>query len=105
MASSMSEEFGFLYALHFKSDTPDGMMDVIRFCMDKGLIARGIACTICGNEMTLARKKNIIDKHLWVCRTQTNYQRHQATKSIRKGSIFESSKLALTQVLIMTYLF
>ena len=68
----------------------------IRFLQQKNLLASSRACS-CGIPMTLGKKNDISDKHIWRCSSC------KTTKSIRADSFFSKSKMSLPQWLILIY--
>ncbi|XP_073996546.1 uncharacterized protein [Rhodnius prolixus] len=82
----------------------DGEMKVLQFCMDVALIGRRYVCPKCGCDMKLSKQNSAIDKYEWRCRVYSTPS-HDLRRSVRKGSWFERSKIALIDVLLMTKFF
>ena len=80
-----------------------GKKAVIDFCMEKGLIASKYFCPKCASEMKLVEKKDCMDGFRWRCQKSVEGEKHCVTRSVRSGSWFEESKLAIDDVLIVTY--
>lgn len=78
------------------SNDPDG---VIEWCMDVGLIASRYVCPVCGEEMKLSERMDLIDKKEWHCNRNGHMK---CNRSIRKGSWFERSKLSMYEILMIT---
>lgn len=80
-------------------------LEIIRFYMDLGLIAEEVACKKCGRPMKLTKIAGTsIDGYQWLCRVSRRDDTHTTKKSIRCGSWFSGSKLPLTTVSKITYL-
>ncbi|XP_073996842.1 uncharacterized protein isoform X1 [Rhodnius prolixus] len=95
----------FLFVLkHECTVSEDGHMKVLKFCMDEGLITDRYVCPQCEREMKLVKQNRAIDKYEWQCRVYST-PAHQVARSVRKGSWFERSKIAIVDVLLMTEFF
>ncbi|KAL1139022.1 hypothetical protein AAG570_009083 [Ranatra chinensis] len=93
-----------LYRLVDMSESDEGMLDVIKFCVDLGMIADRYECPKCGKCMVLTKTKRVGDRYEWVCRSKKGAG-HHITRSIRRGTWFEQSKLSLANILLMTAFF
>ena len=72
--------------------------DFFNYMAEKGLIKGEMQCEVCERECLARPKKSIKDGHIWQCsRCKKNY-------SIRKGTIFEKSKLPLTTIFKIIFL-
>ena len=73
-----------------------GTPTIIAWLRSKGLLASSCTC-LCGNAMRERSKRQITDGICWYCPSC------KKTKSIRKGSFFEKSKLTLQEWLMLIY--
>lgn len=89
----------FLYKLRDRSTK----LEVLQWCMDVGLLKKSRECDKCQGVMKLVESKNSSDGYVWRCRT-TGDNAHQCRKSVRKGSLFNRSKLSIGDILIITYM-
>lgn len=79
-------------------------LDVIHFFMNLGLIVKDVVCHRCGKPMKLGSLyRPSVDGYLWQCKVNSK-NRHMVEKSIRYGSFFNGSKLAMPSIMIITYL-
>ncbi|GBL74685.1 hypothetical protein AVEN_243571-1 [Araneus ventricosus] len=76
--------------------------DVIDWYMKMNLIAKEYVCPICGEKMVLPERDGS-DGYSWVCR-KYGLNAHYVRKTVRKGSWFDESKLSISEILILTYL-
>ncbi|GFU80488.1 hypothetical protein TNCV_3840081 [Trichonephila clavipes] len=53
-------------------------------------------------EMRLQERKGTVDGYEWRCRSQSKYDPHDVVRSVRKGTWFSESKLAITIILRLT---
>ncbi|GFV84615.1 mitotic-spindle organizing protein 2A [Trichonephila clavipes] len=57
-------------------------------------------------NMRLQERKGTVDGYEWRCRNQSKDNRHDVIRSVRKGTWFSESKLAITIILcLMRYWF
>ncbi|XP_049842924.1 uncharacterized protein LOC126293673 isoform X2 [Schistocerca gregaria] len=67
-----------------------------------GMLNRETACDNCGRPMTLVHRQNCTgsraDKYEWECN-----KCRMCTKSLRNGTVFQSSKLSLQKITILMY--
>ncbi|GFT69660.1 putative transposable element [Trichonephila clavipes] len=52
--------------------------------------------------MRLQKRKGTVDGYEWRCRSQSKDNRHEVVRSVRKGTWFSESKLAITIILRLT---
>ncbi|GFW13834.1 hypothetical protein TNCV_1670501 [Trichonephila clavipes] len=52
--------------------------------------------------MRLQKRKGTVDGYEWRCRNQSKDNRHDVVRSVRKGTWFSESKLAITIILRLT---
>ncbi|GFX79492.1 hypothetical protein TNCV_824811 [Trichonephila clavipes] len=52
--------------------------------------------------MRLQKRKGTVDGYEWRCRNQPKDNRHDVVRSVRKGTWFSESKLAITIILRLT---
>ena len=77
--------------------------NVIRWCMDEGLIACERVCGHCNKGMKLVVCGDRSDGHKWECRRQEGGKRHKVEMSIRQGSWFKKSNMTIEEILKFTY--
>ncbi|GFW00303.1 hypothetical protein TNCV_4355001 [Trichonephila clavipes] len=53
-------------------------------------------------EMRLQERKRTVDGYEWRCRSQSKDNPHDVVRSVRKGTWFSESKLAITIILRLT---
>lgn len=84
----------------------EGMLAVLQFCMNEGLIASRYECPECKEDMRLVERKDRKDGYTWSCRksAKNGVREHYIKRSVRKGSWFEESKLSIIDVLSFTIL-
>ena len=70
---------------------------LVEFLMEKKAIKSEMKCD-CGAQMSLNKRKDRSDIYYWRCKCKRE-------KSIRSGSFFEKSKLALSQLFLFTFLY
>ncbi|GFV00843.1 uncharacterized protein TNCV_1386581 [Trichonephila clavipes] len=76
------------------------------WCMKANLIASRYECPRCKKEMNLQERKGTVDGYEWCCRSQSKDNPHDVVRSVRKGTWFSESKLAITIILrLMRYWF
>lgn len=75
-----------------------GKKAVLQWCMQEGLIASKYECPKCGNNMKLTMKANLTDGYVWRCRLNE----HDVSRSVRKGSWFDSGNLSICVILRLT---
>ena len=75
-----------------------GARSAIDWCMENGLLASRYECHQCKNNMILTVRKPHKDRFDWRCRKDC----HDVSRSFRKGSFFEKSKLCITDILLVT---
>lgn len=79
-------------------------LDVIHFFMNLGLIVKDVVCHRCGKPMKLGNLyRPSVDGYLWQCKVNSK-NKHMVEKSVRCGSFFNGSKLAMPSIMIITYL-
>lgn len=79
-------------------------LEVMHFFINFGLIAKEVVCPKCGRPMKLKLVNDSKDGYKWACRRNNSQDKHVASKSIRCGSFFGGSKLKMTTIMILTYL-
>ncbi|GIX95701.1 DDE_Tnp_IS1595 domain-containing protein [Caerostris extrusa] len=72
----------------------------IQFCQHLELIASSVTC-YCGQPMNLAFRSGMSDGFQWCCKHKKT---HCSTLSIRKGTWFENSRLAISDILWIAYM-
>ncbi|GFX57369.1 uncharacterized protein TNCV_3915311 [Trichonephila clavipes] len=70
--------------------------------MKANLIASRYECPRCKKEMRLQERKGTVDGYKWHCRSQSKDNPHDVVRSVRKGTWFSESKLAITITLRLT---
>ncbi|GFV57835.1 transposable element Tcb1 transposase [Trichonephila clavipes] len=70
--------------------------------MKANLIASRYECPRCKKEMRLQERKGIVDGYEWRCCSQSKDNPHNVVRSVRKGTWFSESKLAITIILRLT---
>ncbi|XP_054267757.1 uncharacterized protein LOC128989748 [Macrosteles quadrilineatus] len=98
---------------HLDSDKPFTLRDVYRklnkprlevleWFQELGLIAREFSCTApnCNSPMIL-ESSECIDGYQWVCSNRS--KKHSFKRSVRKGTWFEGSRLAMEEIILMIY--
>ncbi|GFX94119.1 hypothetical protein TNCV_3414791 [Trichonephila clavipes] len=73
---------------------------MLEWCMKANLIASRYECRRCKKNMRLQKRK--VDGYEWRCRNQSKDNRHDVVRSVRKGTWFSESKLAITIILHLT---
>ncbi|XP_072379845.1 uncharacterized protein [Diabrotica undecimpunctata] len=68
--------------------------DVIVWCALRNLIKNSVVCDICNINKTFVKRSGSIDGYMWRCKSST---------SIRDGSFFAGSHLALSKLIMMIY--
>ena len=68
------------------------------FLKDIGLLRRTMQCDSCGRDMTWSVRSKLSDGFLWRCQ-----RRVAGTASIRHGSWFQLSRLAVQEIIPLTY--
>ncbi|GFV07924.1 hypothetical protein TNCV_2959851 [Trichonephila clavipes] len=69
--------------------------------MKANLIASRYECPRC-KKYAFAKAKGTVDGYEWRCRNQSKDNRHDVVRSVRKGTWFSESKLAITIILRLT---
>ncbi|GFY22125.1 uncharacterized protein TNCV_3297691 [Trichonephila clavipes] len=77
-----------------------GKKETLEWCMKANLIASRYECPRCKKNMRLQKRK--VDGYEWRCRNQSKDNRHDVVRSVRKGTWFSESKLAITIILRLT---
>ncbi|GFT31479.1 mitotic-spindle organizing protein 2A [Trichonephila clavipes] len=70
--------------------------------MKANLIASRYECPRCKKNMRLQKRKGTVDGYEWRCRNQSKDNHHDFVRSVRKGTWFSESKLAITIILRLT---
>ncbi|GFT38880.1 hypothetical protein TNCV_1585701 [Trichonephila clavipes] len=68
--------------------------------MKANLSASRYECPRCKKNMRLQKRK--VDGYEWRCRNQSEDNRHDVVRSVRKGTWFSESKFAITIILRLT---
>ncbi|GFU24073.1 mitotic-spindle organizing protein 2A [Trichonephila clavipes] len=79
-----------------------GKKETLEWCMNANLIASHYECPRCKKNMRLQKRKGTVDGYEWRCRNQSKDNRHDVGRSVRKGTWFSESKLAITIILHLT---
>ncbi|GFT30873.1 mitotic-spindle organizing protein 2A [Trichonephila clavipes] len=79
-----------------------GKKETLEWCMKANLIASHYECPKCKKNMRLQERKRTVDGYEWRCRNQSKDNRHDVVRSVRKGTWFSESKLAITIILRLT---
>ncbi|GFW31669.1 mitotic-spindle organizing protein 2A [Trichonephila clavipes] len=79
-----------------------GKKETLEWCMKANLIASRYECLRCKKEMRLQERKGTVDGYEWRCRSQSKDNPHDVVRSVRKGTWFTESKLAITIILRLT---
>lgn len=93
--------FDYLFLGNLKSGPKRNVVD---FCMNLGWIASKYECVKCGESMRLVERSDVDGGWNWVCRVTEGSNKHYIKRSIRQGSWFDESKLSLSEILMITYL-
>jgi len=75
----------------------------IEFPNDISLLRRTVQCHSCRRDMTWSKCSNIHDGFLWQCQRRVAGARCNQSASMRHGSWFQQSKLALQEIILLTY--
>lgn len=77
-------------------------LEVLAWFQDLGLIASEFSCNApnCNFPMTLAQS-TCIDGYQWICSNQS--KKHAFKRSVRKGTWFEGSRLAMEEIVLLVY--
>lgn len=77
-------------------------LEVLQWFQELGLIAREFSCNTpnCSSPTTLA-PSTCIDGYQWVCSSRS--KKHSFKRSVRKGTWFEGSRLAMEEIILMIY--
>lgn len=81
-----------------------GMEEVIKYCMDIGLISKEVNCRICDAPMKLIKTAELKDEHQWLCNRKVGNVSHSIKKSVRTGSIFAGSKTSIIDALLVMFM-
>ncbi|GFS50822.1 mitotic-spindle organizing protein 2A [Trichonephila clavipes] len=79
-----------------------GKKETLEWCMKANLIASRYECPRCKKEMRLQERKGTVDGYEWRCRSQSKDNPHDVVRSVRKGTWFSESTLAITIILRLT---
>ncbi|GFU90204.1 mitotic-spindle organizing protein 2A [Trichonephila clavipes] len=79
-----------------------GKKETLKWCIKANLIASCYECPRCKKEMSLQERKGTVDGYEWRCRSQSKDNPHDVVRSVRKGTWFSESKLAITIILRLT---
>ncbi|GFX42117.1 mitotic-spindle organizing protein 2A [Trichonephila clavipes] len=79
-----------------------GKKETLEWCMKANLIASRYECPRCKKEMRLQERKGTVDGYEWRCRSQSKDNPHDVVRSVKKGTWFSESKLAITIILRLT---
>ncbi|GFV70175.1 mitotic-spindle organizing protein 2A [Trichonephila clavipes] len=79
-----------------------GKKETLEWCMKANLIASRYDCPRCKKEMRLQERKGTVDGYERRCRSQSKDNPHDVVRSVRKGTWFSESKLAITIILRLT---
>ncbi|GFX92641.1 mitotic-spindle organizing protein 2A [Trichonephila clavipes] len=79
-----------------------GKKETLEWCMKANLIASHYECPKCKKNMRLQERKGTVDGYEWRCRNQSKDNRHDVVRSVRKGTWFSESKLAIIIILRLT---
>ncbi|GFW26600.1 mitotic-spindle organizing protein 2A [Trichonephila clavipes] len=79
-----------------------GKKEMLEWCMKANLIASHYECPRCKKNMRLQERKGTVDGNEWRCRNQSKDNCHDVVRSVRKGTWFSESKLAITIILSLT---
>lgn len=77
-------------------------LEVLKWFQELGLIAKSFQCagSNCDVPMVLG-VSNCVDGYQWICANPN--KKHAFKRSVRKGTWFEGSKLALEEVILLIY--
>ncbi|GFY14453.1 mitotic-spindle organizing protein 2A [Trichonephila clavipes] len=75
---------------------------MLEWCMKANLIASRYECPRCKKNMHLQKRKGTVDGYEWRCRNQSKDNCRDVVRSVRKGTWFSESKLAITIILRLT---
>lgn len=82
------------------SEDQYGLMEWLR---ERGMITNRYVCGKCGRNMKIIKRVESSDGYQWMCQ-KYGEAKHNVKRSIRKGTWFEESKLGMSDILIMTYM-
>jgi hypothetical protein len=75
----------------------------IQFLKDVGLIQSKVQCNTCERDVTWSADPSRCDRFRWRCRRSVAGVKCRVSTSIRHGSWFQLSNLALTEIMVITY--
>ncbi|GFT62738.1 mitotic-spindle organizing protein 2A [Trichonephila clavipes] len=78
-----------------------GKKETLEWCMKANLIASRYECPRF-KKYAFVRTKGTVDGYEWRCRNQSKDNRHDVVRSVRKGTWFSESKLAIIIILRLT---
>ncbi|KAJ4425773.1 hypothetical protein ANN_27396 [Periplaneta americana] len=94
------ESFPNIFAVHTLSSD---IGKLVRFLQQKGILATRYTCPKCGGGMKLAPRKDIGDGLTWKC-CKKQLHKILVQRTLRKGSWFAFSKMSLSRVFDLTYI-
>ncbi|XP_072379727.1 uncharacterized protein [Diabrotica undecimpunctata] len=71
--------------------------DCIVWCAMRNLIKNSVFCNMCNLSKTFVKRTGCIDQYMWKCKGCSK------STSIRHGSVFAGSHLAISQIIIIIY--
>jgi IS1 family transposase len=74
----------------------------IDWARDNELLTKNAKCPTCAQDMKL-KKHNSTDMQIWNCSKTMNGVRHYNKTSIREGSIFAGSRIAIREAIMLIY--
>uniref|UniRef100_A0A1B6DZD9 ISXO2-like transposase domain-containing protein n=1 Tax=Clastoptera arizonana TaxID=38151 RepID=A0A1B6DZD9_9HEMI len=74
-------------------------LEVIKWLQELGLLAKSCNCSSLNCDSVVLAPSNCNDGYVWVC----SNKKHNFKKSIRKGTWFEGTRLAMEEVIIILY--
>ncbi|GFY12653.1 mitotic-spindle organizing protein 2A [Trichonephila clavipes] len=82
-----------------------GKKETLEWCMKANLIASRCEYLQFKKNMRLQERKGTVDGYEWRCRNQSKDNRHDVVRSVRKGTWFSESKLAIIILRLTRYWF
>lgn len=92
--------------MHDVLDITKTKLSTVLFLMDMGIINKTYQCPTCYNSMDLVQSTSAnvsSDSFIWSCRRSVDKKRHQAQRSLRKGSWVADCNLTLEEIVKVVY--
>lgn len=76
-------------------------IEVLKWFQELGLVAVSCSCSTLNCQPMVLAPSNCIDGYQWICANK--HKKHNFKKSVRKGTWFEGSRLAMEEIVIIVY--